>query len=51
MKKYAIKKIAYANSVKELEELFPGGETVYIELQDDIKDSEDIGFHRRNGER
>lgn len=54
MKKYIIKKIAYANSIEELESLFPGGQTVYIELQDDISDVGEIGFKPqiiKNGKR
>ena len=50
MKQYIIKKLAYANNPKELEEMFPGGETVYIELQDEIKSHEEIGFQKRYGE-
>ena len=51
MKQYVIKKLAYANSIKELEDMFPGGETVYIELTDEIKSHEEIGFHKREGYR
>ena len=50
MKQYVIKKLAYANNIKELEEMFPGGETVFIELQDEIKSHEDIGFKKCYGE-
>lgn len=46
MKQYIIKKLAYANSINELEEMFHGGETVYIELQDEIKSPSDIGFKK-----
>lgn len=48
-KRYIIKKIAYANNTRELEDMFPGGETVYIELQDEILDSDQIGFITQNG--
>lgn len=49
MKQYIIKKIAYANSIKELEEMFPGGETVFIELRDDIKSPQEMGFKKTYG--
>ena len=50
MKKYVIKKLAYANSIEELEHMFPGGETVYIELQDEITSIEQLGFRKNYGE-
>lgn len=49
MKKYIIKKLAYADNINELQEMFQGGETLSIELQDDFKDL-DIGFNRNNEE-
>jgi hypothetical protein len=51
MKQYVIKKLAYANSIDELEKMFPGGETVFIELQDEIKSHEQLGFKKTYGER
>jgi hypothetical protein len=51
IKKYVIKKIAYANNIEELESMFPGGETIYIELQEDIREPSNIGFIKTNGYR
>ena len=50
MKQYIIKKLAYANSIEELEHMFPGGETVFIELQDEVKSHEEFGFKKQNRE-
>lgn len=47
-KRYIIKKLVYAKNTRELEDMFPGGETVYIELIDDINDSQEIGFVKKN---
>lgn len=43
-KRYIIKKLAYANNTREVEEMFPGGETMGIELLDEIIEVNEIGF-------
>ncbi|MCK9371303.1 hypothetical protein M0R04_15425 [Candidatus Dojkabacteria bacterium] len=50
MKQYIIKKIAYADSINQLEDMFPGGETVYIECLEEIKNSDQLGFKKTYGE-
>lgn len=50
-KKYKIQKIVYAENMGDVERIVSGGETSYIELmEDDKKNSTDIGFHKNHGE-
>lgn len=44
MKRYQITKIVFAENIPQLVHMESGGEITYIELKDDVKSYEDVGF-------
>lgn len=47
IKRYVVKKYVYARSMGEAESMITGGETLFIELDEDINNVSEIGFHTR----
>lgn len=50
-KKYIIRKIVFANNISELMSLENCGEIIDISLQDEILDSAQIGFNKKDAKR